>query len=65
MTDNWSKTAWVDMQYIYIHPSYFLCGINFYFNPTTTGGGLHELIKYRDSMYKGPQGEVYSDFILS
>lgn len=53
------------MQYIYIHPSYFLCGINFYFNPTTTGGGLHELIKYRDSMYKGPQDEVYSDFILS
>lgn len=41
MTDNWSKTAWVDMQYIYIHPSYFLCGINFYFNPTTTGGGLN------------------------
>lgn len=41
MTDNWSKTAWVDMQYIYIHPSYFLCGINFYFNSTTTGGGLN------------------------
>lgn len=24
-----------------IHPSYFLCGINFYFNSTTTGGGLN------------------------